>query len=122
MSKTVIEFKNVSKIYKLYKNDKMRLLSVFSKKIPYKEKKAVDDVSFSIQQGESVAIFGKNGAGKSTILKIITGVAYATKGEVNVDGRVSALLELTSGFDPEFTGRENIYLKGQLSGLRDRCV
>ena len=51
MSKTVIEFKNVSKIYKLYKNDKMRLLSVFSKKIPYKEKKAVDDVSFSIQQG-----------------------------------------------------------------------
>lgn len=122
MSKTVIEFKNVSKIYKLYKNDKMRLLSVFSKKIPYKEKKAVDNVSFKVDQGEAVAIFGKNGAGKSTVLKMITGVAYATKGEVNVDGRVSALLELTSGFDPEFTGRENIYLKGQLSGLRDEEI
>jgi teichoic acid transport system ATP-binding protein len=122
MAKTVIEFKNVSKIYKLYKNDKARFLSVFSKKVPYKEKRAVDDVSFKIEKGEAVAIFGKNGAGKSTVLKMITGVAYATKGEVYVDGRVSALLELTSGFDPEFTGRENIYLKGQLSGLLDEEI
>lgn len=119
MAKTIIEFKHVSKIYKLYKNDKQRLLSVFLKKIPYKEKRAANDVSFTIKQGESVAIFGKNGAGKSTVLKMITGVAFPTKGEIMVDGRVSALLELTSGFDPEFTGRENIYLKGQLSGLKD---
>lgn len=119
MSETVIEFKNVTKTYKLYKNDKQRLLSVFSKKVPYKAKKAVDNISFTIKKGESVALFGKNGAGKSTVLKMITGVAYPTEGEIKVKGRVSALLELTSGFDPEFTGRENIYLKGQLSGLRD---
>lgn len=119
MPETVIEFKNVTKTYKLYKNDKQRLISVFSKKVPYKEKRAVDQVSFKIEKGESVALFGKNGAGKSTILKMITGVAYPTEGDITVKGRVSALLELTSGFDPEFTGRENIYLKGQLSGIKD---
>lgn len=119
MQETVIKFKNVTKIYKLFKNDKKRLLSVFFKNVKYKEKRAVDDVSFEIKRGESVAIFGKNGAGKSTILKIITGVTFPTTGEVEVNGRVSALLELTSGFDPEFTGRENIYLKGQILGIKD---
>ena len=119
MQETVIKFKNVTKIYKLFKNDKKRLLSIFLKNIEYKEKKAVDYVSFEIKKGESVAIFGKNGAGKSTILKIITGVTFPTKGEVTVNGRVSALLELTSGFDQEFTGRENIYLKGQILGIKD---
>lgn len=115
----VVEFKNVSKTYKLYKNSKKRFLSIFIKKIKYTPKKAVNNVSFNIKKGESVALLGKNGAGKSTILKIITGVVYNTEGEVTVNGRVSALLELTSGFDPEFTGRENIYLKGQILGLDD---
>ena len=122
MSKNVIEFKKVSKIYKLYKNDKRRLLSIFIKGIPYKEKKAVNNVSFEIKRGEAVAIFGKNGAGKSTILKMITGVTFPTEGEINVKGRVSALLELTSGFDPEFTGRENIYLKGRILGLKEEEI
>ena len=116
---SVIQFKNVTKIYKLFKNDKKRLLYTFCKKIKYTEKKAVNDVSFGIESGESVALFGRNGAGKSTILKMITGVCFPTTGEIVVKGRVSALLELTSGFDPEFTGRENIYLKGQLLGLKD---
>ena len=100
-------------MYKLFKSDRQRFKSLFSKKAKYKEKIAVNDLSFSIKQGESVALFGKNGAGKSTILKMITGVAYPTSGEITVDGRVSALLELTAGFDPEFTGRENIYFRGQ---------
>ena len=117
MAKTVIEFKNVSKIYKLYKNDKKRFKAIFFKNTPCKKKKAVDNISFKIHKGESVALFGKNGAGKSTILKMITEVAFPTNGEIKIDGRVSALLELTSGFDPEFTGRENIYLKGQILGL-----
>ena len=117
MSKTVIEFKDVTKTYKLYKNDKQRFKAIFFKKTPYKPKQAVDHVSFKINKGESVALFGKNGAGKSTILKMITEVTYPTSGEICIDGRVSALLELTSGFDPEFTGRENIYLKGQLLGI-----
>ena len=115
----VIEFEHVTKMYKLFKNDKRRLLHTFFKNIKYKEKKAVNDVSFKIKRGESVALLGKNGAGKSTILKMITGVAFPTIGTIEVNGRVSALLELTSGFDPEFTGRENIYLQGQLLGLKD---
>ena len=122
MEKTVIEFKNVTKIYKLYKNDKRRLLSIFIKKIPHQQKKAVNDVSFKINKGESVAIFGKNGAGKSTVLKMITGVTFPTTGEIDVKGRVSALLELTSGFDPEFTGRENIYLKGRILGIKEKEI
>lgn len=117
MSETVIEFKDVNKIYKLYKNDKARFRSIFFKHTPCKLKKAVDNVSFKVQKGESVALFGKNGAGKSTILKMITEVAFPTSGKITINGRVSALLELTSGFDPEFTGRENIYLKGQILGL-----
>jgi UDP-N-acetylglucosamine 2-epimerase (non-hydrolysing) len=117
--KTVITFSNVTKVYKLYKNDKRRLLSVFSKKVTYTEKKAVDGVTFRVKQGESVALFGRNGAGKSTILKMITGVAYPTVGKIAVNGRVSALLELTAGFDMEMTGRENIYLRSQLLGVKD---
>ena len=119
MSEIVIEFKNVTKAYKLFKNDKKRFLALFFKNIKYKEKKAVNNVSFKIHRGETVALFGKNGAGKSNILKLITGVCFQTSGEITVNGRVSALLELTSGFDPEFTGRENIYLKGQLLGLKN---
>ena len=122
MKDTVISFENVSKTYKLYSSTKKRLLGVFIKKIPYKKKKAVDNVSFSIERGEAVALFGKNGAGKSTILKMITGVAFPTEGTITVNGRVSALLELTSGFDLEFTGRENIYLKGHILGLKDEEI
>ena len=122
MSSNIIEFKNVTKRYRLYKNDKKRLISLFWKKTPFIEKKAVDEVNFGIKKGESVALFGKNGAGKSTILKMVTGVTYPTEGEVNVNGRVSALLELTAGFDQELTGRENIYLKGQLMGLKDKEI
>ncbi|MGN1334243.1 MAG: ABC transporter ATP-binding protein [Anaerovoracaceae bacterium] len=119
MANTVIEFKNVSKIYKLFKSDRQRFKAIFSKKAGYKKKIAVNDLSFKIEKGEAVALFGKNGAGKSTILKMITGVTYPTSGEIMVNGRVSALLELTAGFDPEFTGRDNIYFRGQLFGLRN---
>jgi teichoic acid transport system ATP-binding protein len=115
----VISFQNVSKEYKLYSSNRARLLGIFFKRVPYKNKLAVNDVSFTVKRGESVALFGKNGAGKSTILKMITGVTFPTTGEIKVNGRVSALLELTSGFDQEFSGRENIYLKGHILGLKD---
>ena len=118
----VIKLDKVTKKYKLYKNDKKRLLGLFFKNIKCKENKAVNNVSFNIKKGESVALFGKNGAGKSTILKLITEVTYPTEGKIEVNGRVSALLELTSGFDPEFTGRENIYLKGQILGIKDNEI
>ncbi len=119
MSDIVISFNNVSKIYKLYSSTRKRLIGIFFKRVKYKKKRAVDNVSFQISRGESVALFGKNGAGKSTVLKMITGVSFPTEGEIVVNGRVSALLELTSGFDTEFTGRQNIYLKGHLLGLKD---
>lgn len=122
MSEAVIEFKNVNKIYKLFKNDKKRFFGLLFKGVKHKEKKAVDNVSFKINKGESVAVFGKNGAGKSTMLKMITEVVFPTSGDIIVKGRVSALLELTSGFDPEFTGRENIYLKGQILGLKNEEI
>lgn len=117
--KTVIKFTDVSKIYYLYKNNKQRLLGSLFKHKNCKRKLAVDSLSFEIKQGEAVAFLGRNGAGKSTILKMITEVAFPTKGDIFVDGRVGALLELSAGFDPEFTGRENIYLKGHILGLND---
>lgn len=122
MAETVIRFDHVRKLYKLFRNDKKRLLSVFSKKVHFTEKWAVDDISFEVMRGESVAIFGVNGAGKSTVLKMVTGVTFATDGIVDVNGRVSALLELTAGFDPELSGKENIYLKCQLMGMRDQEI
>ena len=118
----VIKFDKVTKTYKLYKNDKRRLIGLLFKGVKCKENKAVNNVSFKIKRGESVALFGKNGAGKSTILKLITEVTYPTSGTIEVKGRVSALLELTSGFDPEFSGRENIYLKGQILGIKDKEI
>jgi len=120
--RVVIRLSGVKKLYKLFSSDKKRLMAVFSKKVKYHAKWAVDDVSFEIREGEAVAIFGENGAGKSTVLKMITGVAFPTEGWIDVYGRVSALLELTAGFDPELTGRENLYLKCQLMGMRDHEI
>jgi teichoic acid transport system ATP-binding protein len=122
MKDIAIEFKNVTKEYKLYKSDKRRFLGIFFPQIHYKLVKANDDISFTVKKGESVMILGRNGAGKSTMLKMITGVVFPTEGEIVVNGRVSALLELTAGFDAEFTGRENIYLKGQLIGLSNEEI
>lgn len=119
---TVIEFKNVVKQYKLYRQQRRRLLDVFTGSKNYMLKTATDHVNFTINRGESVAILGLNGAGKSTVLKMITGVTFPTSGEVFVKGRVSALLELTAGFDSMFTGRENIYIKGMLLGLDKPAV
>jgi teichoic acid transport system ATP-binding protein len=118
----VIALDHVTKIYKLFKNDKKRFLATFIKSVTYREKRAINDVSFSVKKGESVALFGRNGAGKSTILKMITGVSFPTHGKIHVKGRVGALLELTAGFDPEFSGRENIYLKGQLTGMTNKEI
>lgn len=117
--KTVIKFSNVTKVYKLYKSDRARFNGLFSKKVKYKENRAVNNLSFEVKKGESLALFGRNGAGKSTILKMITGVCFPTEGEVEVDGKVSALLELAAGFDVESTGRENIAFKCSLMGLTE---
>ncbi len=122
MSETIISFKNVSKEYILYKNNQERFKALFKKPKNAKKNKALKNVSFEISKGESIGIIGDNGAGKSTILKMITGVAFPDEGEIVVNGKVAALLELTAGFSMEMTGRENIYLKGYILGLNDAYI
>ncbi|MBR2706521.1 MAG: ABC transporter ATP-binding protein [Mogibacterium sp.] len=121
-NKVVVRFDNVTKLYKLYRSDKARFKALFRKNIPYKENRAVNGLSFEVRNGEAVALLGRNGAGKSTILKMVTGVAFPTEGEVYVDGKVSALLELGAGFDGESTGRENIHFKCSLMGMSEEEI
>lgn len=118
----IIEFKDVKKEYFLYKNEKARFKAIFTKNKGVKKHPALKGVSFKIYPGESVGIIGKNGAGKSTILKMITGVSFPSSGEITVKGKVAALLELTAGFSQDMTGLENIYLKGYLLGLSDEEI
>ena len=122
MDTPIISFKNVSKEYTLYKSDSERFRALFFKNKKAKINKALKNVTFDIYRGEAVGLIGDNGAGKSTILKHITGVAFPTEGEVVVNGKVAALLELTAGFSMEMTGRENIYLKGYILGLTDKEI
>lgn len=116
MSK-VLEVKNVTKIYKKYKNNIDRLKEIFFKKKYHKEFISNDKINFDLYTGETLGIIGVNGAGKSTILKIIAGVTDATSGKVIKRGRVTALLELGTGFNYELTGYKNIFLNGTLIGL-----
>ncbi|MBQ6638930.1 MAG: ABC transporter ATP-binding protein [Lachnospiraceae bacterium] len=114
-----ISIENVNKIYKLYPKPIDRLIDTFHV-MPwrkYGEHHALKDVSFTVKKGETVGIIGTNGSGKSTILKIITGVLHETSGTIEVDGRISALLELGAGFNAEYTGMENIYLNGTMIGF-----
>ena len=106
-------------MYKLYDkpSDRLKEALGLTKKKLYKEHYALRDVNFDIQEGECVGIIGTNGSGKSTILKIITGVLTPTQGEVKVDGRISALLELGAGFNMEYSGLENVYLNGTMIGF-----
>ena len=115
----IIVFKDVTKVYTLYRNSREQFSALFHNSKKFKRHCALNGVSFEIKQGESVAIVGRNGAGKSTVLKMITGVAFPTEGEIYVKGRVSALLELTAGFSQDMTGRENIRFKCYVLGLKD---
>ncbi len=116
----MMEIKNLTKVYKMYKNPGDRVKeALFPKRVGQKIRDfyALSDVSFSIEKGETVGIIGKNGSGKSTLLKILTGVINQTSGEKKMNGSVSALLELGTGFNPEYSGIENIYLNGTIMGI-----
>ena len=109
----------VSKIYRLYRKPSDRLIEVlrFSRKKLYSDFWALRDVSFSVDKGEFLALVGPNGCGKSTLLQIVSGILQPTSGKVVTRGRVAALLELGAGFNPEFTGLENVIINGELLGL-----
>lgn len=116
-----IAVENVCKVYKLYDKpmDRLKEALGLTRKKKYHEHFALSNVNFHIKKGECVGIIGTNGSGKSTILKIITGVLNPTSGNVVVDGRISALLELGAGFNMEYTGIENIYLNGTMNGFSE---
>jgi lipopolysaccharide transport system ATP-binding protein/teichoic acid transport system ATP-binding protein len=118
MRKVVIKVENLSKVYKLFDSPKDRLkesLHPFGKRYS-KDFYALRDVSFEVKKGECIGLLGKNGAGKSTLLKILTGVLTPSSGDIMIDGKISALLELGGSFNPELTGMQNIYLNGTLMG------
>ena len=120
-AETVIEVTDLCKVYKLYNKptDRLKESLGLSRKKQFKEHYALKHVDLTIKKGESVGIIGTNGSGKSTILKIITGVLSKTSGDVKVNGRISALLELGAGFNMEYTGIENIYLNGTMIGFTE---
>ncbi len=118
--KKILEVKNITKIYKSYTNNLDRLKEIFSKRKYHKEFYANKNISFELFEKETLGIIGVNGAGKSTILKIIVGVVSPTLGEIIKKGRVTALLELGTGFNNELSGLENIFLNGTLIGMSQK--
>ncbi|MDD5365092.1 MAG: ABC transporter ATP-binding protein [Gallionellaceae bacterium] len=118
-SDVAISVRNLTKTYRLFAHpgDRIKQAMTFGLRKYHKEFTALKDVSFDIRKGETVGIIGRNGSGKSTLLQLICGILKPTSGSVQMNGRVSALLELGAGFNPEFTGRENVYFQGALMGF-----
>ena len=118
-SEVAIAVSELSKCYQIYSQPRHRLMQMVTggKRKYYREFWALKDVSFSANKGETIGIIGPNGSGKSTLLQIITGTLAPTEGDVDVKGKISALLELGAGFNPDFSGRENVYLNGAVLGF-----
>jgi len=113
---------HVSKKFRLYSSPADRLKEIFLRRSFHKDFTALNDVSFIVQPGETLGIIGQNGAGKSTLLKILTGVLIPDTGNVHIQGRITGLLELGTGFNPEFSGLDNIFLNGSYLGLSRREI
>ena len=123
MSELAVSVNNVSKCFKRYRHPVDRLKEIFNPKKNLAEKFwALQDINLKVYKGQTLGIVGRNGSGKSTLLQIIVGTLTPTMGHVEVNGRISALLELGSGFNPEFTGRQNIFFNGQLLGLTQKEI
>jgi ABC-type polysaccharide/polyol phosphate transport system ATPase subunit len=116
----IVQANRVSKCFKIYRNPSHRLMELFSFRRKYHEAFwAVKDVSVTVERGSCLGIIGENGSGKSTLLRMLAGVVRPTAGHINVLGRVSTLLELGAGFNPQFTGRDNVYLNASILGFTD---
>ena len=113
----MISVNNIHKSFKLYHSPSERLKEIFTRRVYHRRFDALKQISFEVQEGETLGIVGENGAGKSTLLKILTGVMLADSGTVNVKGKITGLLELGTGFNPEFSGLENIFLNGTYLGM-----
>src|SRR5216683_6670762 len=118
----MLQVQNVSKVYRLYRRPVDRLAEIlpFVKHHPPTEFWALRDVNLSVERGEILGVVGPNGSGKSTLLQIVSGILEPTRGRVVTRGRIAALLELGAGFNPEFTGRENVFLNGEILGMSRR--
>ena len=112
-----VEVRNVTKTYQIYQSDLKRTFGTMGFKVEHDTFVALDDMTYSFEKGEVTAILGRNGSGKSTLLKLITGVTFCDEGTIESKGRISAILELRSGFDKELTGEENIYYKALTMGI-----
>ena len=119
-----IRFENVSKSYPIYDSpgDRLKELVTFNRREFHRNFWALHGVSFEVARGETFCVIGENGSGKSTLLQLVAGILQPSSGTVEVSGRVSALLELGAGFNPEFTGRDNVYLNGAILGLSTREI
>ncbi|MDQ6699838.1 MAG: ABC transporter ATP-binding protein [Acidobacteriota bacterium] len=119
-----VAFEGVSKSYSIYESpgDRLKELVTFNRLSYHEDFWALRDISFEIRRGETFCIVGENGSGKSTLLQIVAGILRPSSGSVEVNGRVSALLELGAGFNPEFTGRDNVYLNGSILGLSTKQI
>jgi len=113
----MIIVKSLYKTFKLYKSPSERLKEIIFRKQYYREYQALKNISFQVNNGETLGIIGPNGAGKSTLLKILTGILLPDKGEIHIDGKITGLLELGTGFNAEMTGLQNIYMNGTLLGM-----
>ena len=124
MSLPVIEFRRVSKSYPIYPTPGARLkeLAYLNRKSFHRDFLALSDVTFAVDRGETFCIVGENGSGKSTLLQMVAGILHPTTGDVTVRGRVAALLELGAGFNPEFSGRDNVYVNAAILGLSRREI
>jgi len=119
VSALAVEFTRVSKSYSIYRTpgDRLKELATFQRLQFHQDYWALRDVSFQVIRGETFCIVGENGCGKSTLLQICAGILQPTSGEVTVNGRIAALLELGAGFNPEFSGRDNVYLNAAILGF-----
>jgi len=124
LSLAVVLVQNVSKVYHLYRRPSDRILELlpFIRKNFRSDFWALRDINLTIDRGEFLGIVGPNGSGKSTLLQILSGILQPTTGRVATEGRIAALLELGAGFNPEFTGRENVYINGEIMGLSRREI